>query len=165
AQVAYEVFKEMHPRHPKSDYVTYQLGLSLFNQLPSTIDRDLTLAERSILYFQEVIRSYPDSQHTNEAKGYLQKAQEMLADKVYYIGNFYFKRGLYGSALSRYESLVKEFPDSKLTAKTLALATRSALAVHDREKAVAFYQSLESNYSDSTEFKKLKNDIGAELGK
>ena len=68
AQTAYEVFKELHPKHPKSDYVTYRLGMSLFNQLPSTIDRDLSLAERAIVYYQEVIRSFPGSEFVASAK-------------------------------------------------------------------------------------------------
>src|ERR1700733_2706360 len=44
AESAYRLFKEFHPNHPKVDYVTYQTGLSVFNQLPPTIDRDLQLA-------------------------------------------------------------------------------------------------------------------------
>src|SRR3954471_14338242 len=47
SQNAYQTFKEMHPTHPQIDFVTYRLGLSFFNQLPSTIDRDLSVADRA----------------------------------------------------------------------------------------------------------------------
>src|ERR1041385_5795724 len=36
AQASYQTFKELHPSHPKIDYVTYQLGMSYFHQLPPT---------------------------------------------------------------------------------------------------------------------------------
>src|SRR5262249_18604911 len=106
AQNAYQVFKEMHPSHPKIDYVTYRLGLSFFNQLPSTIDRDLAVAERAILYFDEVIQSYPQSSHVKDAREYKTKSLKMLAEKEYYVGHFYFIRDFYDSALTRFEGLL-----------------------------------------------------------
>jgi outer membrane protein assembly factor BamD len=65
AQNSYQVFKEMHPSHPQIDYVTYRLGLSFFNQLPGTIDRDLSVADRAILYFDEVVH-WPRKSTTSE---------------------------------------------------------------------------------------------------
>src|SRR5438132_955753 len=51
---AYQLFKDFHPKHPRSDYVTYKLAMSYFNQLPSTIDRDLGPAHKAIQFFSEV---------------------------------------------------------------------------------------------------------------
>src|SRR6476620_2432557 len=42
AQISYQNFRELHPKHPKSDYVIFRTGLSYYQQLPETIDRDLT---------------------------------------------------------------------------------------------------------------------------
>ena len=81
AQNAYQLFKDFHPKHPQADYVTFRLGLSYFNQLPSTIDRDLSLADKSILYFDEVINSFPSSQYVAEAKTKRDAALKMLGDK------------------------------------------------------------------------------------
>ena len=39
AQVAYQAFKDLHPKHPQIDYVTYRLALSFFNQ---QLDRCVT---------------------------------------------------------------------------------------------------------------------------
>src|SRR5690606_33276577 len=68
AQVAYQTFKELHPRHPKIDYVTFRIGLSFFNQLPTTIDRDLTLAHDAIASFDELINEFPNSEFAKEAR-------------------------------------------------------------------------------------------------
>ena len=54
AESAYKVFREFHPTHEKSDYVIYRLGLSIFNQLPPTTDRDLSLAAVAIENFDTV---------------------------------------------------------------------------------------------------------------
>ena len=62
--------------------------MSFFNQLPSTIDRDLSVAERAILYFDEVITSYATSPFAKDAAEYKTKSLKMLAEKEYYVGRF-----------------------------------------------------------------------------
>lgn len=163
AQTAYEVFKELHPKHPRSDYVTFRLGMSLFNQLPSTIDRDLSLAERSILYFKEVERSYPSSEYVAPAKEHHQKAREMLAEKELYIGDFYSHRDMHESALTRYEDLLRSYPETKLVPKALAAASKSALAMADKRRAAFYYQQLKEKYPDSSELSNLNSEIQDEL--
>ncbi len=110
AQNGYQYFKELHPTHPRIDYVTYQLGMSFFNQLPSTIDRDLQLAQKAILYFDEVTTSHSTSSYAAKAKEYKEKAVKMLAEKENYIAHFYFICDKYGSALGRYEEIIKTYP-------------------------------------------------------
>ncbi|MGE0634777.1 MAG: outer membrane protein assembly factor BamD [Pseudobdellovibrionaceae bacterium] len=81
AQVAYQTFREFHPKHERIDYVTSQLGLSFFHQLPSTIDRDLTLAERAINYFDEVLLKYPKSEFAKCAAEKRAEYIKMLSEK------------------------------------------------------------------------------------
>lgn len=160
AQNAYQVFKEMHPTHPKIDYVTYRLGLSFFNQLPGTIDRDLAVAERAILYFDEVMQSYPQSAHVKDAQEHKTKALKMLAEKEFYIGNFYFIRDFYDSALTRFESLLEKYPSLGFDAKALYGAAVSAFKIKDLGKAKAHYQRLMSQFKDSDEAEKARREIG-----
>ena len=135
AQNGYQTFKELHPSHPKIDYVTLRLGLSFYHQLPSTIDRDLSLAEKAILYLDEVVTSHPNSKHVAEAQKHKSKILQMLAEKEYYVGEFYFKRGKFDSALSRFEDLLSKYPQSKLTAKALKGAAISAHKLNEATKA------------------------------
>jgi outer membrane protein assembly factor BamD len=72
AQGAYQLFKELHPKHPRIDYVTFKIGESIFMQLPSTIDRDLSVAPAAIREFNILLRDYPNSQYRESAK---EKAQ------------------------------------------------------------------------------------------
>lgn len=160
SQNSYQVFKEMHPSHPQIDYVTYRLGLSFFNQLPSTIDRDLSVAERAILYFDEVVQSYPKSQYLSEAKENKQKALKMLAEKEYYIGHFYFIRDHFESALGRFEGLLDKYPGLGFDAQALYGASVSAFKMKEMTKAKNYFQKLESDFKDSSEAQKARREIG-----
>ena len=151
AQIAYQTFKDLHPTHPKSDYVTFRLGMSFFKQLPPTIDRDLSLAHKAILYFDEVMQSYGKSQYVAEAKDHRQKALKMLAEKEEYIANFYLKKEKYDSALGRYEDILSGYPNSDLEPKALLGAARSAYKLNDRAKTRGFIQRLLKEYPNSQE--------------
>lgn len=160
AQGAYQVFKELHPKHPKIDYATYQLALSYFNQLPSTIDRDLSLADKAILYFDEVIASYPNSEYAPKSKEQKQKALKMLAEKEEYIAHFYFIRDMYDSALGRFEDVLQKYPGMGLDAKALKGAAISANKIKDVPKAKEYYQKLQRLYPDSDEARQAKREMG-----
>lgn len=163
AQNGYQSFKELHPSHPRIDYVTFRLGLSFYNQLPSSIDRDLQLASRAILYFDEVRTSYPGSQYASEAKEYKEKATAMLAEKENYIAHFYFIREFYGSALGRYETVLKNYPNQSLAPQALYGAAVSAYETKEFTKAKEYYDELISQYPDSAEASKARSKIGSEL--
>jgi len=163
AQNSYQVFKEMHPSHAKIDYVTYRLGLSFFKQLPSSIDRDLSVAERAILYFDEVMQSFPKSPHVKEAAEYKTKALKMLAEKEYYIGNFYFIRDRYESALGRFEDLLQRYPNLGFDAKALYGAAISAHKIKDVAKTKTYYQRLTTQHKGSPEAEKARREIGSSI--
>ncbi len=59
---AYILFRDFHPKHGKKSYVTWRIGQSFYNQLPDTVDRDLTAAKEAIKYFEEVINKYPSKE-------------------------------------------------------------------------------------------------------
>jgi len=160
SQSAYQVFKEMHPTHPQIDYVTFRLGLSFYDQLPGTIDRDLSVAERAILYFDEVINSFPKSQYVGEARDYKQKALKMLAEKEYYIGHFYFIRDHYESALGRFEDLLAKYPGLGFDAQALYGASVSAYKIKELSKAKTYYQKLVTDFSGSHEAEKARRELG-----
>jgi outer membrane protein assembly factor BamD len=160
SQGSYQAFKEMHPSYPRIDYVTFRLAMSFYNQLPPTIDRDLTVADRAILYFDEVAQSYPKSEYVNDAKDFKHKALVMLADKVMYIADFYFIRDHYESALGRYEELLDKYPELGFNAKALYGASISAFRIKEMTKAKDYFDKLQSNFKDSSAAGKARQEIG-----
>lgn len=158
AQISYQNFREMHPRHSKVDYVIYRTGLSYYMQLPETIDRDISLAHDAIYSFDELIKKYPNSQHLADSKEYRRKAYLMLNEKELYVADFYFKQKLYDSALLRYTSSYKKYPDIGLEPRSLAGIIRSSAKLFDEETQKTYAGILFSKFPDSDEAKEIKRE-------
>ncbi|MGE4232184.1 MAG: outer membrane protein assembly factor BamD [Bacteriovoracia bacterium] len=105
----YENFRDLHPKFEKADYVLFRIGESYFNQLPGTEDRDLTPAQKAIDSYRELAQLYPKSTYIGEAQTHLKECLEKLSAKEKYIGDFYYKRGMYDSAAKRYEKITEKF--------------------------------------------------------
>jgi outer membrane protein assembly factor BamD len=156
AQGAYQLFKELHPRHEKIDYVTYQIGESLYRQLPSTIDRDLSLAPQAIKEFNVVMRDYPNSSYAVEAQKRKLDTINKLAEKELYIADFYYNTKQYLYSLSRYEKFLREYSEHKKRPHAFLRAGLSAEKNGDEEKRKALLRQLVNDYPDSKEAKRAK---------
>lgn len=158
AQLTYQNFRELHPKHAKIDYVIYRTGLSYFLQLPETIDRDITLANDALYSFNELLKKFPTSTYRVEAQDYQRKALTMLNEKELYIADFYFKQQQYDSALLRYISSYKKYSDSGLQPRSLAGAIKSSAQLNDNEKQKTYKDLLMAKFPDSEEAKKIKRE-------
>jgi len=156
AQVSYQNFKEMHPKHAKIDYVLFRIGMSYFLQLPETIDRDLTLANDAIYSFNELIKKFPNSEHLASAQEFRRKAFVMLNEKELYIADFYFKQKQYDSALLRYVSSYKKYTDFGLQPRSLFGAIKSSAELFDDEAKKTYTELLLTKFPDSEEAKNIK---------
>jgi outer membrane protein assembly factor BamD len=159
AESAYKVFREFHPSHEKSDYVIFRLGLSIFNQLPPTTDRDLSLAAVAIENFDTVINSYPTSAFVKDAQEKKRAAQQMLADKEYYIANFYFIREKWESSLGRFEDLLRSHAKFGYDEKALYGATLSAYRMKEMDKAKTYFKRLLADFPNSKELAEARKEL------
>lgn len=150
AQTAYQLFKDFHPKHQKSDYVTFKLAMSLFNQLPGTIDRDLTPAFKAIQYFNEVLHSYSTSEFVKESAEKKRECLKMLAEKEVYIGNFYYIRSIYDSALKRYEALLAKYPGLGFDDEALYKAGVCAGETNSSDLAKKYFTELVEKHPNSS---------------
>ncbi len=107
---AYESFRDLHPKHEKADYVLFQIGESYYFQLPSTIDRDLAPAIKSIQAYKDLKTIYPQSQYIGKASEHMKDSTEKLALKEKYIADFYFIRDQFDSAAKRFEKITVKYP-------------------------------------------------------
>ena len=156
AQVSYQNFRELHPKHPKSDYVLFRAGMSYFEQLPESIDRDLSLANDAIYNFNELIKKYPASEYLAQAQDFRRKAFTMLNEKELYIADFYFKEKIYDSALARYESSYKKYNGFGFDPHAIEGAMKSARELNNTEKEKQYSEILLKQFGESPEAQKLK---------
>ncbi|MGZ3689892.1 MAG: outer membrane protein assembly factor BamD [Pseudobdellovibrio sp.] len=157
AQVSYQNFREFHPKHPKIDYVLFRTGMSFYQQLPDTVDRDLSLANDAIYSFNELIKKYPNSEYFQQAQEYRRKAFTMLNEKELMIADFYFKEKMFDSALLRYESSYKKYNGFGYDPKALAGAIKCAHELNDNDKEKQYSETLISKFGDSPEAQELKS--------
>lgn len=158
AQVAYQNFRDFHPKHPKIDYVIFQTGLSYYRQLPDTIDRDISLAQDAIYSFGELIKKFPSSTYLIQARDYRLKALTMLNEKELYIADFYFKQKQFDSALLRYMSSYKKYSETGLQPRSLAGIIRSSAQVFDDETKKTYSDILLRQFPGSEEAKEIKRE-------
>lgn len=158
SQISYQNFRELHPKHPKIDYVIYRVGLSYYMQLPETIDRDLTVAQDAIYSFNEIIKTFPKSEYVKAAREHREKAYVMLVEKELYVADFYFKQKNFDSALTRYEAAYQKYPGFGYDPRSLLGATRAAAKVNNLQKQKQYSSLLTSKFAASDEAKTVKSE-------
>jgi outer membrane protein assembly factor BamD len=159
AQVSYQAFRELHPKHPQIDYVLFRIGMSYYNQLPSSLDRDLSVAQEVVSSYDDLMKRFPTSQYINEAAEKKLETLKMLAGKEEYIAEFYFKRGMFDSALPRYELIISKYQKIGFDEKAYYGAAVSANKIGDSFKAKKYLSELLAKYPKSSEAERAQKEI------
>jgi outer membrane protein assembly factor BamD len=110
AVFAYEEFEKLHPRNEAIPYVIYQIGRCHFDRI-STPDRDQTAARKALEAFQRLQKQFPNDPYSRSAAEHIVACYKSLSGHDFGIGQFYFKSHHYKAALSRFRSVVSDYPD------------------------------------------------------
>ena len=113
AALTYETFKDLHPKHEKVPYAMYRIGMSYFNDVPS-VERDLTPAFKAQEAFNEFLRRFPDAPEAVEGRKKVAETRKLLAEKEYYIAEFYRRWDQPNSARRRYQKILDQYGDTPL---------------------------------------------------
>lgn len=132
---SYQSFVRLYPTHPKIDYAYFQTGMAFWNEAPKSIDRDQKYLYKSIEMFEFVLHTFPGSTYMRASENALANAKHRLAERLYYIGKFYFRTGEYLAAIPRLTELSETYPQFEETPRALYLLTRANLGVRQNEKA------------------------------
>lgn len=163
AEVAYTLFRDLYPEHPRVDYVIFRLGMSHFKQAPHSFDRDLSSVTKALPYFDQIISFYKKSTFFKKAKEQKKKSLQLLSGKEEYIAQFYFKRKIYSSSLKRYEKLFHLYPELGRNPKSLFQALFSAYQLKEKDKFRVYYKELQNSYPQSKEAKKARRQFQNKL--
>lgn len=110
AEVEYNDFKTFFPNMPEAAEAQLKVANIHFNQMEKP-DRDFTHAMRAEQEYRDVILQYPDNQKmVAEAKKKLLQVQEVIAEREFRVGRFYYMRPSYPAAIARLQSLVDRYP-------------------------------------------------------
>jgi len=110
AGLSYQEFIDLHPTNENLPYVMYQVGMSHYRQI-DTVDRDMTEATRALRAFERLVTRFPDSRFAVLAEKMIRDCKKNLAEKEFYVGEFYFNIKQYQAALRRFEKVRQEYPN------------------------------------------------------
>ena len=109
AEVEYKDFQTFFPNMPEAAEAQLKVAGIHYKEMEKP-DRDFTQAKRAEDEYRQLIQQYPDSKLVPEAKERLREVQEVLAEREFRIGRFYFMRESYAAAIARLKSLVDAYP-------------------------------------------------------
>jgi outer membrane protein assembly factor BamD len=109
AEIEYKDFRTFFPNMPEAAEAQLKVANIHYEQMEKP-DRDYTHAMRAEEEYRALIQEYPDSKLVPQAKQRLREVQEVLADREFGIGKFYFSRLAYPAAIARLKTLVDRYP-------------------------------------------------------
>jgi outer membrane protein assembly factor BamD len=111
---AYETFVELYPKHDKTPYALFRSGEAYFNDIPSTIQRDMRSAESAISSLTLYLKKYPGGEYTVKANEMKAKAYNKLAEKELEVAQFYIRRKKPDAAKQRLQKILDQYGESKV---------------------------------------------------
>jgi outer membrane protein assembly factor BamD len=109
AEIEYKDFETFFPNMPEAAEAQLKIANIHYQQMEKP-DRDYTHAKRAEDEYRNLVLQYPDSKLLPEAKQRLLEVQEVLAEREYQIGRFYYLRQSYPAAIARLSSLNERYP-------------------------------------------------------
>jgi len=109
AEIEYRDFETFFPNMPEAAEAQLKIANIHYQQMEKA-DRDFTHAMHAEEEYRQMIMQYPDSKLVPEAKQRLMEVQEVLADREFRVGRFYYLRQSYPAAIARLHTLADHYP-------------------------------------------------------
>src|SRR5438876_769953 len=109
AEIEYKDFETFFPNMPEAAEAQLKLANIHYQQMEKP-DRDFTHGMRAEQEYRQLIMQFPDSKLVPEAKQRLLEVQEVLAEREFRIGRFYYLRQSYPAAIARLRTIVDRYP-------------------------------------------------------
>lgn len=147
-----ESFIQVHPSYKDIPYVYYLLGLCYYEQM-SGVERDQQMTELALQTFDELIKRFPESTYTKDAKLKIDLILDHLAGREMEIGRFYTSSHQPIAALNRYKRVVEKFQTTTHVAEALYRMIEVYLILGIKEEARHVGAVLGHNYPQSIWYK------------
>jgi outer membrane protein assembly factor BamD len=109
AEIEYKDFRTFFPNMPEAAEAQLKVANIHYQEMEKP-DRDYTHAKRAEEEYRSLIQEYPDSKLVPQAKQRLREVQEVLAEREFQIGRFYYLKLAYPAAIARLRTLADRYP-------------------------------------------------------
>ncbi len=155
AEQEYKDFKTFFPNVPEAAEAQMKVGDIYFSEMDKP-DRDPQNAQHAEDEYREMIQQYPDSSLVPRAKQRLREVQEVLAQRQFEIGEFYFGHENWAASVARLQTVADNYPLFSHSDQTL-LSIGDAYA---QQAAVVGTMNIPPRVKD--ELQKAYNDRAAQ---
>lgn len=148
-------FIKQHPQHARIDYVHYLKGLVNFSRSVDEFDklfrvdgtrRDPLHARASFEDFSLLIKRFPDSRYSQDARQRMIWLRNNMARHELHVAEFYVRRGAPVAASRRAQYIVEHFQGTDSVPVALDILQQSYTQLGLAEQAREAQQVLETNY-------------------
>jgi outer membrane protein assembly factor BamD len=141
-------YLNLYPESEDAAYAQYIVGLAYSKQIPA-VTQDQKPAFKTIEAMQTVITKYPDSDYVEDAQAKLRFAKDQLAGKEMQVGRYYLERKEYLAAITRFRSVVEQYPNTNQVEEALSRLVETYYAMGITTEAQTAAAVLGHNYPDS----------------
>ena len=143
AEIEYKDFQTFFPNMPEASEAQYKIANIHYQEMEKP-DRDFTHALRAEDEYRQMILQYPDSKLLPQAKQRLLEVQEVLGEREFRVGRFYYLRESYPASIARLRSMIEKYPLYSKADEGLYLLGQSYEAQIDRVRAAQFNEVMKA---------------------
>ncbi len=165
AIAACDRFIKLHPRHAKVDYAYYLKGLAAYKIDADSFlgfvagkrsQRDPKSARQAFQYFSELIKRFPESEYSADARQRMVYLRNLLAEYELNVANYYLKRGAFLAAVNRAKYVLENFQRTPSVPDALVIMVQAYRKLGTSDLAGDALRVLESNYPEHPQLAVLK---------
>lgn len=134
AIAAADRFISLYPGNPSAAYAYYLKAVCYFEEI-NDVGRDQAATEQAMAALREVIKRYPTSEYTNDAKLKIDLVQDQLAGKEMAIGRYYLRQGNPLAAIGRFKTVIDRYQTTSHTPEALYRLVEANLTLGLRDEA------------------------------
>jgi outer membrane protein assembly factor BamD len=146
-------FLSIHPGNKDAPYALYLIAIDYYEQIQD-VTRDQKITQQALDAMGELIRRYPDSRYSADARLKVDLIRDHLAGKEMEIGRFYERRREWLAATIRFRQVIATYDTTSHTPEALMRLTECYLALGIPEEAKKAAAVLGSNYPGSEWYEK-----------
>jgi outer membrane protein assembly factor BamD len=150
----------LHPGSPDAAYAQYLIAASHYDQIPD-VSRDQGRTEKAIAALEEVVRKYPTSEYSVNAKAKLEGARDQLAGREMNVGRYYMEKRDYTAAINRFKIVVTQYQTTRHVEEALFRLTEAYMSIGIVGEAQTAAAVLGHNFPDSRWYKDAYNLVKA----
>lgn len=141
-------FLSIHPGNRDAPYAFYLVAVSYYEQI-SDVTRDQKITQQAQTALNELIRRYPNSRYSADARLKLDLVNDHLAGKEMTVGRSYQRLGKWLAATVRFRTVIDSYQTTSHTPEALYRLVESYLSLGIPSEAQKTAAVLGANYPGS----------------